>query len=96
MHHSSTPDPEMTGKLREAFSGLDDIQDVLGATGRFPGGQLTELDEGEITFRIAFVSGKVVLDWGKPITWVGMSTEQAKDLARDLMKYANPVTRPRG
>ena len=99
MHHSSEMDPQMTERLKEMF-GEETIEDVaagkiekLGATGRFPEGKLTDQDEGEIMFRIGHLNGKVVLDFGQQVAWVGMSPDQAKDLARMLMKHTNLVMR---
>ncbi len=82
MHHSSAPDPELADRLG------------LGATGEFPEGKLTEVDEGELKFAVGYVEGKVVIDFGTPVSWVGMHPHQAKELARLILKHANPVTRP--
>jgi len=90
MHHSSQPDLEMDAKLNELRAALLD----LGATGEFPEGKLTDQDEGEVKFAVGFKEGKVILDFGSPVVWMGMSPEQAKELARSLLKFANPVTRP--
>ena len=92
MHHSQGFDPAMADHLRKE---LDELSEKMGATGRFPEGKLTELDEGEIRFQVGFKDGKVVMDFGQPTAWIGMHPEQAKDLARTLMKWANPVTRPK-
>lgn len=93
MHHAQQPDPEMTDRMRERFEELKELQS--GATGRFPEGKLTEADEGEIRFQIGYQSGKVVMDFGQPTAWIGMSPQQAKELAHMLNKWANPVTRPK-
>ncbi len=93
MHHSSDMDPMMAGKLDQLRSRLEGEVEQLGATGRFPEGQLTESDEGEIRFRVGYVDGKVVLDFGQPVTWLGMSPKQAKQLAVLLKTHANPVSR---
>ena len=47
-------------------------------------------------FALGFVDGKVILDFGTPVAWVGGTPEQAKALARELLKWANPITRPKG
>jgi len=90
MHHSPEPDPEMQRRLNEMRDKLLD----LGATGEFPEGHLTDQDEGEIKFAVSFTDGKVILDFGTPVVWMGMRPDQAKELARSLLTYANPVTRP--
>jgi hypothetical protein len=61
----------------------------LGATGRFPQGQLTERDEGEIAFRVGVIDRKVVLDFGQEVVWMGMDAAQARSLARALLKHAD-------
>ena len=86
MHHSSVPDPEIT-------EALGDLAEDLGATGLFPGGSLTEFDEGSIRFAVAYAKGKILVDFGKPVAWLGMSPAEAKRFARVLMKLANPITR---
>lgn len=78
MHHSSEP---LEGEM----------DDVLGATGEFPEGKLTESDEGEIRFRVGAKDGKVVLDLGAPVAWVGMTVKQARDLGSSLIGHAKRV-----
>lgn len=89
MHHGTRDDAAMAEKL----AGLSAFQDELGATGRAPGGLLTDADGGEIKYRVAWIDGKVVLDFGDPVTWVGLSGDQAKELGRELLRLANPITR---
>jgi hypothetical protein len=60
---------------------------TLGATGRFPQGKYTTEDEGELQFAIAAdkTAGKVLINFGKPVEWVGMDADQADGLG-DLLK----------
>jgi hypothetical protein len=62
----------------------------LGATGRTPDGSVHETDEGEIRFGIAHDPNKrlVILNFGKPVTWVGMPPEQARDLGNSLIEHS--------
>ena len=85
MHHSSARDLEMEQKIREENEKLRDIFEQLGATGEFPGGKLTESDKGEIKFAISFQDGKVILNFGDPVAWIGMDKAQAKDLAYGIL-----------
>lgn len=62
-----------------------------GATGRFPGGQLTENDEGELRFQIGRLQGKVVVNFGKPVQGLGLSADQALKLATLLRGHANAI-----
>lgn len=65
----------------------------LGATGQFPNGKLTDHDEGEIKFGVSAYHGEVILNFGKPIQWIGMSPEQARNLALSLRQRANEIER---
>jgi len=79
MHHGDGMD-EVLRKMAEGAQ--------LGATGRFPGGKLGESDEGEIRLVVGVVEGKVVVNFGKPVAWLGMEREEAMGLARGLIKHA--------
>lgn len=63
--------------------------DDLGATGKFPEGHLTDDDEGEIKIAIGLKDGKVVMDFGKPVHWIGFTREQALDIATSLIKQVS-------
>lgn len=61
-------------------------------TGQFPEGQLVPEDEGEILFEVGDMDGKVVLNFGDvPVQWIGMSPEQADELADILRERAAHV-----
>lgn len=61
---------------------------LLGATGEFPNGKLTDDDEGEIAIGITTKDDVVIIDFGKPIAWIGFSKEQAKEIGELLIKKA--------
>lgn len=61
---------------------------TFGATGQYPMGSLDKSDEGEIAFGITSHRGKVIINFGKPVAWLGMDAHQAADLAGALMKHA--------
>lgn len=63
----------------------------LGPTGKFPMGHLNQDDEGEIRIGITSSNGKVVIDFGKPIHWIGFSPEQAKQIAETLIARADGI-----
>lgn len=67
-----------------------------GALGTFPEGQLTPNDEGAIAFGLAVLDGKVTIDFGTPVRSVGMTPQQACDLAGDLVKLARAAARKNG
>jgi hypothetical protein len=102
-HHGSEPfdgmpeDPERrlarNKMLRDLMSSASDFR---GALGDFPDGKLTKTDEGAIQFAVGEKDGKVVLDFGTPVIWVGMSPQQAADLASLILKRAREVGRKNG
>ena len=63
----------------------------LGATGLFPEGQLTPDDEGELQFAVGANPDDrlVAIQFGKPITWLAFPPENARALARLLVKHAD-------
>lgn len=61
---------------------------ALGATGNFPDGKLTETDEGEIMVGITTVQDRIILNFGKPVKWIGFTKEQAIYLANTLIKQS--------
>ena len=65
----------------------------LGATGEYPLGKLNEDDEGEIAIAIVSVkaTGKVLIDFGKPVVWLAMNANQAKGLGELLIKHAGDL-----
>jgi hypothetical protein len=62
-----------------------------GATGRFPEGHLNSNDEGEIRLAVGHQDGKVIIDFGKPVAWLGCNSEQARLLAQSLIEHADWV-----
>jgi hypothetical protein len=67
------------------------LSEMLGATGKFPNGKLTDSDEGEIQFQIGSKDGTIIIDFGKPVAWLGVQKEQAIEIAKALCKHAGVV-----
>lgn len=67
--------------------------EALGATQRFPEGKLKADDEGELRFAVGThpQTKKVIIQWGKPVSWIGMTAAQALDLADSLQKQARSL-----
>ena len=61
----------------------------VGPTGQFPEGKLNEDDEGEIRIAIGHQDGKVVIDFGKPVAWLGFTPSQARGIAETLINHAD-------
>jgi hypothetical protein len=88
-HHS--PDPMTNDLLRKLFS--DDAKS-FGPTRQFPEGKLTPSDEGEIRLGVTTLNGKVVMDFGSPVTWIGFNPSQARGIAELLLKHADAIEPP--
>lgn len=58
------------------------------ALGEFPSGKLNNEDEGALTFAIGVKDGKVIINFPKPVAWMGMPPAQAVALARILLHRA--------
>jgi len=77
---------QMKAKLIEATK-----ESQFGPTGKFPEGKITENDEGEIQYGITHYKGKVIINFGTPIASLGMTPEQAGDMALSLAEHANRI-----
>jgi hypothetical protein len=84
-HHSRDPFDGMSNELRQLFG------DELGATGKHPQGKLTPKDEGEIQLAIGCEKNKVVLAFGKDVSWIGFDPDQARDIAEKLCEKASAI-----
>jgi hypothetical protein len=60
----------------------------LGATGRFPFGKIDEADQGELKTSLSIKGDKLVMNFGKSVTFVAMTKEQALMIADGLKKWA--------
>jgi hypothetical protein len=61
---------------------------VPGPTGEFPEGKLAPEDKGSLTFTIGTKNGKVILDFGMPVSWIGFTADQAFEIAMALAEKA--------
>ena len=97
-HHSTDPfeEPERLKKMEALKKKFLDTASFRGAIGDFPEGHLTKTDEGSIQFALGVKDGKVVLDFGTPVAWLGMTPQQATDLASLLVKQAREAARETG
>ena len=63
----------------------------LGPTGDFPEGKLNANDEGEIQIAVGHSDGNVVIDFGKPVAWIGVGPDQADQLADVIRTHAKAI-----
>lgn len=70
-------------EMNDAIKKMLGIDEKLGATGSFPDGKYCRNDEGEIRFAVAAdpVKQLVLIDFGKPVHSLGMTPDQAVELA---------------
>lgn len=61
----------------------------LGASGAFPDGKLNRHDEGELRLAVGRdANGLVRVEFGKPVAWLALPPNEAKELAALLMRHA--------
>lgn len=61
---------------------------TFGPTGNFPDGKLGEHDEGEIVYGVSDKDGVVIINFGKPVSWLGLRPSDAHELAGALVERA--------
>lgn len=63
----------------------------LGATGEYPEGQLNQDDEGELRMAVGVENDTVILNFGKPVAWLGLPPDSARQLANLMIQHANSI-----
>jgi hypothetical protein len=58
---------------------------------QFPRGKLNDSDEGELQMKIGVRDRTVILDFGKPVVWLGLDYHTAMNLAANIMKRAQEI-----
>lgn len=61
---------------------------LVGPTGKFPGGKIGPDDDGELMIAVSHKGGKVIINFGVAVEWVGMTPEEAKFVADALTTKA--------
>lgn len=56
--------------------------------GEFPDGKLNVDDAGAVAMAVGVENGLVVLRFPKPVAWVGMTGDEAFELAQCLLRHA--------
>ena len=77
-HHGQTP-PHIQRQLS------DSMRQVFG---EFPNGKLNDDDSGALAFSVSTEAGRVVVRFPKPVAWMGMTGDEAMELAQLLLKHA--------
>jgi hypothetical protein len=58
---------------------------------QYPRGKLNDSDEGELQMKIGVCDRTVILDFGKPVVWLGLDYHTAMNLAANIMKRATEI-----
>lgn len=88
-HHG--PNPNAVENLRRVTEEIKELEHALGDTGKYPQGALNPDDEGELRYGIARDGQKVLINFGKPVAWIGFDADQAVELATELVKKAGEI-----
>lgn len=83
-HHSGQPAPGLLDLVRQIQK---EQGNPVGATGQFPQGKMHDSDEGELRLAVTTTDGKVVMDFGKQVVWIGFDGPQAVSLGELLIKH---------
>jgi hypothetical protein len=70
--------------------------EFIGKLDQFPDGKLGPHDEGAIQLGVGEMDGKVMIDFGTPVHWLGVSPQEAADLAMLIVARARAVARKNG
>lgn len=63
----------------------------LGETRSFPRGKLNADDEGGLTLGIAVKDKTVIVNFGKPVAWLGLDKQTALALGASLIAKAQEI-----
>ena len=55
---------------------------------QFPEGKITPEDEGAISVAIGIDNGNVIINFGKPVAWLGLPPAACMEMGRTLIKRA--------
>lgn len=72
----------------DAAEGKAPADDTAVSENQYPRGKLNADDEGQLALRMAVKDGTVVMDFGKPVAWMGFGPEDAVNLAQMLIQNA--------
>lgn len=79
MINRPTNTEHQSADLRDAFKQV---------FGEYPNGRLNADDKGAIPMRIGSENGRVVLEFARPVAWIGLSGAGAFELAKKLIRHA--------
>ena len=65
---------------------------------QFPFGKIDATDEGELQLALAadHANGIVRIEFGKPVAWLGLPSQAAREFGRLLVEHANALDARKG
>ena len=54
----------------------------------YPRGQITSDDEGALAIRMAVKANTLIVDFGKPVAWIGLGLQDVRRLRDMFDRYA--------
>lgn len=104
-HHGSDENPlsrQFRDQMKENFEDLMKrsevsrarMQELTGATGRFPHGKVSTDDQGELAMAVGSdpLKGVVFIDFGKDTRWIGFEPSQVDALCELLQKHKRALS----
>ncbi len=98
-HHGDEPFRDFDGERNKLMRELLNTTGFRGTVGSYPDGVLrkrAEDDDGLIQFAVGIEDDKVVIDFGTPVAWLGMTPQQAADFASSILNRAREAGRKAG
>ena len=91
-HHGNGTNPAfMSDGMEKQAENLKKMQDQFKeemANNMWPNGMMREDDEGVLPMAVGTEKGRVMIQFPEPTAWVGMTPEQAMNLAQSLISHA--------
>ena len=87
--HGAGEGPAFDKEAYEKFAKLAKEAPTFGATGAQPAPEQSPDDEGAIQFALGTANGQVIVNFGKPVAWLGLSPHQAMTLGQALLVQAS-------
>jgi len=67
------------------------LDSEIGPTGEHPDGKISKDDDGELAVGFTVSDGNVIMKFGKPIEWIGLPPENARQFAMQLLRMAGRI-----
>ena len=69
------------------------IQSQEKADSTYPDGKLKDNDEGGIYAGIAIDKGRIIIQFAKPVSWIGFTKDEAMNFAMEIISKVKDVHR---